>query len=515
LVFTIGFGLLFRFDSFATNGNLYEQIQRLMEVVQAVNKFYFESVDSKQLVDGAITGLLAELDPHSVYIPAEQMVEVKEQSEGEFEGIGVEFIVYESLPLIISAMPGSPAEAIGLRSGDRITKIDGVPTLRMTNEEVREKMLGRQDTKVTLEIQRYGFQTPFLVAMTRKRVPIQSVTSAFIIAKEVGYIRVGRFAKSTDDEFEQALKQLEDKGMKRLILDLRGNAGGYLEQAVRMADQFLKGRKRIVYTRGRTPGADGDYYSSEKGRYTSQPLIVLIDHGSASAAEIVAGAIQDWDRGLILGTTSFGKGLVQHQIPFKDGSAVRVTIARYFTPSGRLIQRPYEDGLKEYFEQGYDDIDPNVESDTLNTKPVYITSAGRKVYGGGGITPDIRILSPLLSSWTLSLIQNQVLLDCASRFASSNKNLESDFDSFVNEFTLPEMIFAQVRLKAGQRNVTIQNWEDEKDVEFVRRRLKSQIARHFWGTEGYNYLEVVQEPIVRQALNYFEDAENIAKLAIE
>ncbi|MFQ6113180.1 MAG: S41 family peptidase, partial [bacterium] len=426
--------LAIKFNLSATTGNIYDQIQRFMEVIQAVKKLYVEEVDSQTLVDGAITGMLEQLDPHSVYIPADRMKEVSEQFEGEFEGIGIEFIVHNKIPTIVAPIADSPSERLGLRPGDRIIKIEGASTYGITEQGVRDKLLGPKGTKVTITVQRPGLEQPFDVTITRDRIPIYSVTTYFMIDEKTGYIRVGRFAKTTNAEFEKSLRELESMGMKRLILDLRGNSGGFLEQAVEMADAFIDGGKRIVYTRGRISSANEDYYSTTEATHAKYPLIVLINHGSASASEIVAGAIQDWDRGLIVGVTSFGKGLVQHQIILKDGSAIRVTIARYYTPSGRLIQRSYENGLPDYIAEGYDEMDPNAIRDSTQNKPVFTTSTGRKVYGGGGITPDIAVKSERLTMTTVRLIRNQLFFEYGSLYATKHRRLNRDFVAFRDNF---------------------------------------------------------------------------------
>ncbi|TDJ00143.1 MAG: S41 family peptidase, partial [Caldithrix sp.] len=338
------FAIAMRLDLLALGSNNLVQIQRFMEVVRVINELYFEEVDSKELVDSAINGMLEKLDPHTVYLAKEQVQEVRERFEGEFEGIGIEFMVLDKIPTVVSPIAGSPSEQLGLRPGDQIVKIEGASTYGFTEDQVRQKLLGKKGTKVEVQIKRPTLGEPFDLTIIRDKIPIYSISSAFMIEPKTGYIRVGRFAKTTNDEFEKALEELDSQEMRRLILDLRGNSGGYLDQAVEMVDKFLESGKRIVYTRGRISSSNEDYYSTSESAYSKLPLIVLINHGSASASEIVAGAIQDWDRGLIVGETSFGKGLVQNQISLKEGAAIRVTIARYYSPSGRLIQRSYENG---------------------------------------------------------------------------------------------------------------------------------------------------------------------------
>jgi len=509
------FAVAMRLDLLALGSNNLVQIQRFMEVVRVINELYFEEVDSKELVDSAINGMLEKLDPHTVYLPKEQVQEVREQFAGEFEGIGIEFIVLDKIPTVVSPIAGSPSEQLGLRPGDQIVQIEGVSTYGFTEDQVREKLLGKKGTRVDVQIKRPTLDESFDLTITRDKIPIYSISTAFMIEPKTGYIRVGRFAKTTNDEFEKALEELDSQGMRGLILDLRGNSGGYLEQAVEMADKFLESGKRIVYTRGRISSSNEDYYSTSESEYSKLPLIVLLNHGSASASEIVAGAIQDWDRGLIVGETSFGKGLVQNQISLKEGAAIRVTIARYYSPSGRLIQRSYENGFLDYVREGYDDLDPNSHIDSTTSKPVFTTSSGRKVFGGGGITPDIKIKSKQLTMSTVKLIQSQTLFQFSSDYATKDANLSDSFESFKREFRIDQSMINKLLEQARQAEVDINEAEIKEDIDFIKRRIKSQIARHLWSTKEYYQMEVLQDEQVSQALQKFSEAAKIAKLTIE
>ncbi|MFQ5640794.1 MAG: S41 family peptidase [bacterium] len=506
--------LIWKFDLFATGGNVYKQIERYMEVLKLVDKLYVEEVDSEKLVNGAINGMLQELDPHTVFISKERFAEISEQFEGEFEGIGVEFVVNNKVPTIVTAITGSPSDRLGLRPGDKIIEIEGVSTYGITDQGVRAKLLGPKGTQVTITVQRPGLKEPFEVLITRDKIPIFSVTTSFMIDDETGFIKVGRFAKTTESEFEAALQKLETQNMKQLILDLRGNSGGYLDQAVGMADKFLDDGKRIVYTRGRIPNANDDYYATE-AMHTKIPLIVLIDHGSASASEIVAGAIQDWDRGLIVGVTSFGKGLVQQQVPLKDGGALRVTTARYYTPSGRLIQRSYKDGIQEYMTQGWDDDDPNAHEDSAGVKPVFSTSNGRKVYGGGGISPDIVIKPFRPTATTVHLIQEQIFLQYGSEYATQHPALKRNFNRYKTSFEVGENMVSSLTQLAKSKNVRIDESEIARDLSFIRRRIKSQVARHLWGADEFYQIEFSEDSQVQHALEQISQAAKIAGLSIE
>jgi carboxyl-terminal processing protease len=507
--------LSFKLELWATGGNIYDQIQRFMQVIQVIKQYYVEDVEPEKLVTGAINGMLEELDPHTVYIPADRMKEINEQFEGEFEGIGIEFVVHNKIPTVIAPIIDSPSERLGLKPGDQIIQIGGLSTYGITEQDVMKKLRGPKGTQVTITVQRPGLEEPFDITITRDKIPIYSITASFMIDNKTGYIKVGRFAKTTDDEFEKALQALESLGMKRLILDLRGNSGGFLEQAVAMADKFVDGGKRIVYTRGRIQGSNEDYYSTTENTHPKFPLMVLINHGSASASEIVAGAIQDWDRGIIVGETSFGKGLVQSQINLKDRSALRITTARYYTPSGRLIQRSYDNGLPDYIYEGYDDFDPNANSDSTANKPMFTTSTGRKVFGGGGITPDIYVKSDRITKTTSLLIRSRIFFEYGLNYATRHKELKRDFVTFRDEFRVSNNMLNKFKKLALSKKVALSEEDFEKDLTFIKRRIKSQIARHLWSSREYYQIEVAEDRQIQGALKYFSEAANMVGLKME
>lgn len=495
-----------------TGGNIYQDLQRFAEVMKAVSQYYFEEVDSEKLVTGAINGMLEKLDPHSVYIPKDQLENVTERFEGHFFGIGIEFIIQNKMLTVVAPIVGSPSERLGLRPGDQIIQIEGVSTYGITEDEVMKKLRGPQGTSVEVTIRRAGADEPFKVRIIREKIPIYSVMAAFMIDRQTGYLRLNRFAKTTSDELESSLKGLEAQGMKQLVFDLRGNSGGFLEQAVAIADKFIDGNKKIVYTRGRIAQANEDFYSTTEGTHPRFPLIVLINHGSASASEIVAGAVQDLDRGLVVGETSFGKGLVQSQIPLKDGSAVRVTIARYFTPSGRLIQRPFDKALPDYLEEGWDDEDPNAAADTTNQRPVFRTAGGRSVYGGGGITPDVVVKSDNLTMLSVDLLRQRLFFEYAGDYASSHKRLASDFESYQRDLIVTDSMLTDFRQLMSKHNVKFNQASWDKDLNFIKTRIKSEIARNLWDTSKYFQVEVAGDNQVQEALRLFPEASRIAQI---
>ncbi|HEX9006645.1 MAG TPA: S41 family peptidase, partial [Bacteroidota bacterium] len=391
IVLSLGAGALL--NHLISDTNIYEQLNKYKDVLSLTEKYYVEDVDTQKLTESAITGLLNQLDPHSVYIPASQMQRVTEEFQGSFEGIGIEFQVLNDTLLVVAPIVGGPSEALGIQAGDKIVRINDSSAIGITQEGVQKKLRGPKGSRVRVAIARPGIAKLLEFDITRDKIPIYTVDASFMIDGQTGYISVTRFAATTHDEFFAAMQKMKDAGMKRVVLDLRQNAGGYLEQAFKMVDELMPRGRKIVYTKGRRPEFNEEYVSSGAGRFTDLGLIILVNNGSASASEIVAGAVQDWDRGLIVGETTFGKGLVQRQFELKDGSAFRLTTARYYTPSGRLIQRPYDSDKLKYAREAFERTETEGENishteERDSTRPLFKTMGGRMVYGGGGITPD-------------------------------------------------------------------------------------------------------------------------------
>jgi carboxyl-terminal processing protease len=496
-----------------TRSNLYQEMQRFNEVFHAVSKYYVEEVDNQKLINGAINGMLETLDPHSVYIPKEQLADVTEKFEGHFYGIGIEFNIFNKVPTVVSPIPGSPADRLGLRPADQIIAIEGKSTYGFNEEAVRSRLRGPEGTQVRITIRRSGLEEPFEVTISRDKISITSVESSFMLDQQTGYVLISRFAKTTGDELESALVKLEKQGMKQLILDLRGNAGGFLEQAVAVSDKFIDHGKKIVYTRGRIAQANDDFYATEPDKHPHFPLIVLLNHGSASASEIVAGAIQDWDRGLVVGETSFGKGLVQSQLGLRDGAAVRITTARYYTPSGRLIQRPYDKTLSDYYEEGWDDVDPNAEADSAQERPTYKTGAGRLVFGGGGITPDVRLKWPRPTQFTVDLILKRSFFEFASDFVSRNRQLAADYTAYRLNWQPNEAVLADFRRKIDALKIKFDPESWNKDIDFIKLRLKSEIALTLWDRQKWYEIEATSRQM-QEVLRLFPQAQKITAMGV-
>jgi len=495
-----------------SGGNMLEQLKRFAEVMTDVSKLYVEDVDSQKLVDGAIQGMLETLDPHSVYIPAKQLQDVNEKFSGHFDGIGIEFVIQNKYPTVIAPIPNSPSDRLGLRSGDQIIEIEGKSAFGITETEVMNKLRGPRGSTVHVKIRRLGVREPLEFDITRDQISIYSLIAAFMLDKETGYVKLTRFSRTTADELARALEKLQAKGMQRLILDLRSNSGGFLDQAVAVANKFIPEGRKIVYTRGRIPQANEEFFASPDPDKTGVPLIVLINHGSASASEIVAGAMQDLDRGLVVGSRSFGKGLVQSQVSLKDGSAVRITIARYYTPSGRLIQRSYKNGRQAYYEQPWEDSDADSAAADSN-KPKCYTSRGRVVYGGGGITPDVVVASPRITGFSVNLIRNRLFFEYASKFAAMHKNQFANAAEFARNFQTMDGMLQDFRQLIMKKKIEFSEKAWKKDETFIRDRIKSEIARSLWGTDGYYECEVHADKVVSTALEHFPQAVELAALA--
>ena len=489
---------------------------KINAVLELIRDIYVEEVDLDKVVDGAIRGMLEELDPHSGYIPASELKEVTEEFQGEFEGIGIYFQIRDKLLTVVSAIPGTPSDRLGLSPGDVIIEIDGKNTWGITNEEVQRKLKGKGGTSVAVKVRRSGLEQPLSFNIVREKIPINSVESVFMLDDQVGYLRLNRFMATSDEEMRTAVSALQAQGMSRLIFDLRNNSGGYLEQAQRIADLFLPGGLVIVSTEGRLEQFGEVLKSTDGDDLPALPLIVLINQGSASASEIVAGAIQDHDRGLIVGQTSFGKGLVQRQLEMRDSSAVRLTIARYYTPSHRLIQRPYDKGLASYYEEAYDELDPNALPDSTQDRPVFRTRAGHVVYGGGGITPDVRIHSGRLTQYTSRLRTNQAFFDYANHKATSGplrQRLEAmGWPRFLENWQPEEGLLRDFAAFAGDKTPFDES-EWRTDLSWIQGYLKRELARVVFGRDEAAQVDLAMDPALAEARLLFGEAERIQHLA--
>jgi carboxyl-terminal processing protease len=462
------------------------------------------------------------LDPHSEYMPARDVENSEEQYQGNFEGIGVEFQIVNDTLTVVSPITGGPSEKLGITAGDRIIKIDGNGCIGITNEQVRQKLRGPAGTQVSVSIFRPGIKGIMDYVIIRDTIPLYSVDAHFMYDSKIGYISLSRFSETSPEEILNALNDLKKKGMQKLVLDLRNNPGGIMRSAIKISDFFLDDKKLIVYTKGRRSKFNSEYFAEQDYPFEKLPLLILVNSGSASASEIVAGAIQDWDRGLIVGETTFGKGLVQVVYPLEDSSAIRLTIAKYYTPSGRLIQRDYKD-YKDRISY-YTDVNKRdtLEGNNLkhkeeknSQKPAFKTSGGRLVYGGGGITPDYFIKSDQVHGYSVSLRRANIFyLFVLSYMDKNGEKIKSkyagNFSKFDSEFNFSDAELAEFVKFADGRKIEFNKNDFEKDKEFIRMQLKAIIARDLWNNEGWYQVLLSIDNQFKKAVSLFGEAKKLA-----
>jgi len=485
------------------------------ELIRFIDRNYVDSVNTQKLNDEAITGMLLSLDPHSVYIPASEFANANDPLMGNFEGIGVQFRIERDTVMVINTVPGGPSEKVGLLAGDRIVKVDGknMASIKIDNDQVMRLLKGPKDTKVTVSIYRRGIKKLNEFTITRGVIPTWSIDISYPVNTETGYIKLSKFSATTGDELHEALVQLKDKGVRKLILDLRGNSGGYLQEAISVADEFLPANKLIVYTQGlHRPKQIAK--SSSDGIWDDLPVVVLIDEGSASASEIVAGAIQDNDRGTIIGRRSFGKGLVQEQVSLSDGSALRLTVARYYTPTGRSIQKPYTKGAEEYYMEYYhrmtngelESADSIMQNDSLK----YTTPGGKIVYGGGGIMPDVFI--PIETNANLKFFNQSVnkglLYQFSFDYTDNNRPRFKSYktaNQFDRQFQVTGTMFSEYVAYAEKNGIKYSGVETIASQQRISELMKSYIARNLFDLEGFY-------PIYLRTDNAFQKALEILSM---
>ncbi len=419
----------------AQNGSSFTPEQKFLRTMQLLKNSYVDSVNIDKIVEYGIKMMLEHLDPHSVYMTPEEVVRANEPLQGNFEGIGIQFQIIRDTVNVISTISGGPSEEVGIMAGDKIVEIDGSPFVGsvVTNTSVAEKLRGKKGSKVIVGIIRPSSNKIIPFEIIRDKIPIYSIDASFMLDERTGYIKINRFSNTTMEEFVTAMNKLNQSNMQDLILDLRNNSGGIMKAAIDLSDQFLEQDKLIVYTKGINMSIE-KYMSTSQGMFKTGRLVLLIDQGSASASEIVSGAIQDWDRGVIIGRRSYGKGLVQKPFNYPDGSAIRLTISRYYTPSGRCIQKPYDDDKKKYMLELNERLESgelvSIDSVKFPDSLMFTTPAGRKVYGGGGIMPDVFV--PLdttrLSNYYVELSRKNIINQFIADYLQKNrKTLKSQY----------------------------------------------------------------------------------------
>lgn len=499
--------------------NTMESTHKINDVLELIKRYYVERPEGKELADAAIIGLLAKLDPHSIYMPPKTVEKSDEEYGGSYQGVGLTYTKGKKDTIIVDGIaPDGPAERVGLQSGDRIVAIGG-ETVAGDADSISKKLRGPKGTRVDITVVRFGLSEPLEFSITRDIIPLHSVSARAMIDNETGYLALGKFSATTHEETRKALAELRSMGMKKLVLDLRNNGGGFMEQAVRIADEFIGGEKTIVYSKGRVPVFDEYDVSRSGDMYEKLPLVVLVDGGSASASEILSGALQDLDRAPLVGTTTFGKGLVQRQFALGDGSAVRLTIAKYYTPSGRSIQRPYSgsqytEGISDVKDEEADNFTHTADlasGDT--TRPKFTTPTGRTIYGGGGITPDFIVKSDTVTSTTLRLLSSSILWDYVTEYiAASATDIKTRYTdkSFPDGFKLPMNAFALVRAKAEEKKVKIDEVEYELDKTRIDVMLRGEIGRQLFGNNTKAALLLKVDKQFQKAYSLFGEAEKMA-----
>lgn len=468
------------------------------EMLSIIKEAYVDSVNIQDLENKTLNEMLSNLDPHSAYIPAEELQKANEPLEGNFDGIGVEFNIVNDTIMVVSAINGGPSQELGIKAGDRIIKVDTTPVagVKITNDKVIKSLRGKRGTDVNVTIFRPYEKQILDFKITRNTIPIYSVDASFMINDETGYIKISRFAATTHDEFLKAYAELEAQNIQNLILDLRGNPGGYLNAATELADEILDGKKLIVYTQGRSKPKQ-EFFTEHSGAFETGKLVLLIDEGSASASEILSGAVQDWDRGLVVGRRSFGKGLVQEPFDLSDGSALRLTVSRYYTPSGRCIQKDYKtNGYDEYENDIYARIE-NGELEDASKQKIYDSTEyrtkikNRIVYGGGGIYPDVFV--PIDTSYNTRFLTDVFANGLLSKFAydylDKNRNsiaAISDLEAYNKSYEISAAAFNMFIDFCKQQNSSSPKvLEINRSKNFIKLQLKALIARQIWREKGY------------------------------
>ena len=491
---------------------------KLERSLQLINNLYVDDVDSKKITEVALRAMLKELDPHSSYLNEEEVRAMNEPLQGNFDGIGIAFNMLTDTLYVMEVVAGGPSQKVGIQSGDKILYVNDtlIAGVKMNNQEVIKKLRGPKGTTVNVKVQRRGVDNLLEFKIVRDKIPIYSIDATYMVNNEIGYIRLSRFGVTSVEEFLKAEDELKAKGMKKLILDLTGNGGGILQTASDIADEFLGNEKLIVYTEGKNQPRF-TMNATSRGKFENGDLIILVNEGSASASEIVAGAIQDWDRGIIVGRRTFGKGLVQRQLPLPDGTMIRLTVAKYYTPTGRSIQKPYEEGhIDEYnndflnrYEHGEmfdaDSIQfpDSLKYTTLTTK--------RTVYGGGGIMPDYFVPVDTTSGSRLHVEMNAkgIFNRLAIAEVDNNRNalLKSfpDVDAFKADYQITPAMVEKIKLMAAEEKIKWDETEYQRSEKLMLLQLKALIAHNLYDTSAFYKIMNDDNDIFRAGLEILSD----------
>ncbi|MDR1981834.1 MAG: S41 family peptidase [Tannerellaceae bacterium] len=514
-----------RTDAQQNMGNMNLEARKLSMALYAISNLYVDSVYTDKLVEDAITGMLDKLDPHSNYLDPEETKDMTEPLQGNFDGIGIQFYMLSDTLYVIQVIPGGPSEKVGLMAGDRIILVNDtlIAGVEMKNTDIMKRLRGPKGTEVRIKVKRGSDPQLIEFKIIRGKIPVFSLDAAYMADKQTGYIKLNRFAASSTDEFKEALAKLKKEGMKHLVLDLQGNGGGYLNIAIDLADEFLNKDKLIVYTEGlKQPREEAK--STAKGNFEEGRLVILVDEASASASEILAGAVQDWDRGIIVGRRTFGKGLVQKPIPLPDGSMIRLTVSRYYTPTGRGIQKPYENGDADSY--NHELIDRYNHGESMSADSIHFPDSlryntlrtKRTVYGGGGIMPDIFI--PLDTTYYTAyhrrLIASGVMNRLVMNYLDNNRTgLLSKYPGlarYKQSFEVGEDILQQLLAKAKEEEIEFNEEQYTRSRPLIRLQIKALLARDLYDISGYYQIINDENPSYREALNILNSKERYEKI---
>ncbi len=504
-------------NRFSNQNYISENDRKLNTILNLISEDYVDTVNINSLIEAAIPNILSNLDPHSTYIPAKDLTAVNDELKGSFFGIGISFTIMNDSITVMEVLSGGPSEKVGLMAGDRIVTVNDSVMVgpKITSDAVMSMLKGAKDTTVKLGIKRNSSKRILKYEIKRGEIPVNSVDASYMADKTTGYIKVNKFGKTTYDEFLNGLVKLKQKGAKRYIIDLRGNSGGFMEPALLMANEFLPENSRIVYTKGREKKNDSQFWSDGNGSFQDAELVVLIDEYSASASEIFAGAIQDNDRGLIIGRRSFGKGLVQNQISLPDSSAIRLTVARYYTPSGRCIQKNFKPGDEYNYTQDIINRFNHGEfysrdSIRVDENQAFETANGRKVYGGGGIIPDIFVPSDTsgITSYYINALNAGLFHKFSFQYTDINRetfNKMKDYKEFLKALPSDDILLSDFVSFAQQHKIPARWYYINQSRKLILTQLKSLIARDIFGTEAFYAIYNKSDRNMDAALKAFKE----------
>ncbi len=504
-------------NRFSNQNYISENDRKLNTILNLISEDYVDTVNINSLIEAAIPNILSNLDPHSTYIPAKDLTAVNDELKGSFFGIGISFTIMNDSITVMEVLSGGPSEKVGLMAGDRIVTVNDSVMVgpKITSDAVMSMLKGAKDTTVKLGIKRNSSKRILKYEIKRGEIPVNSVDASYMADKTTGYIKVNKFGKTTYDEFLNGLVKLKQKGAKRYVIDLRGNSGGFMEPALLMANEFLPENSRIVYTKGREKKNDSQFWSDGNGSFQDAELVVLIDEYSASASEIFAGAIQDNDRGLIIGRRSFGKGLVQNQISLPDSSAIRLTVARYYTPSGRCIQKNFKPGDEYNYTQDIINRFNHGEfysrdSIRVDENQAFETANGRKVYGGGGIIPDIFVPSDTsgITSYYINALNAGLFHKFSFQYTDINRetfNKMKDYKEFLKALPSDDILLSDFVSFAQQHKIPARWYYINQSRKLILTQLKSLIARDIFGTEAFYAIYNKSDRNMDAALKAFKE----------